>query len=58
MSNIKLNLTIEETNLVLEALGNLPFVRVFELVNKIQAQAQQQFNQNGEAREEEGKLVK
>ena len=48
MNTIKLNLTIEETNLLLQALGNLPYVKVFELVKKIQVQAQQQLSQEGE----------
>jgi hypothetical protein len=39
MQEIKLSLTIEEANLVLEALGNLPFARVYALVAKIQEQA-------------------
>ena len=39
---IKLSLTVEETNLVLEALGNLQFVRVYALVAKLQEQAARQ----------------
>ena len=44
MQNISLTLTIDETNLVLEALGNLPFARVFALIGKIQEQARQQLH--------------
>jgi hypothetical protein len=44
MKDISLTLTIEETNLVLEALGNLPFARVFALIGKIQEQARQQLS--------------
>ena len=44
MQEIKLQLTIEEANLVLEALGNLPFARVYGLIGKIQEQAGQQLN--------------
>ena len=44
MKDISLTLTIEETNLVLEALGNLPFTRVFALIGKIQEQARQQLS--------------
>jgi hypothetical protein len=40
--NLKLTLTLDETNLVLEALGNLPFARVFHLINAIQTQAKTQ----------------
>ena len=39
---INLQITIDEANLILEALGNLPFVRVFALIGKIQGQAGQQ----------------
>jgi hypothetical protein len=42
MTTIKLELEVEETNLILEALGNLPFVQVFQLIGRIQAQAQAQ----------------
>lgn len=43
MSNeIRLQLTLEEVNLILEAVGNLPFARVYSLVTKIQAQASEQ----------------
>lgn len=42
MPSIQLTLTIDETNLVLEALGNLPFARVYTLINIIQTQAQAQ----------------
>jgi hypothetical protein len=44
MKDISLTLTIEETNLVLEALGNLPFARVFAVIGKIQEQARQQLS--------------
>ena len=39
MSDITLHLSIDELNLVLEGIGNLPFARVFALVGKIQTQA-------------------
>ena len=44
MEKIKLEITIEEANLILEALGSMPFVQVFELIGKIQQQASQQLN--------------
>ena len=44
MKNIDLQLTVDEINLVLEALGNLPFARVYTLVAKIQQQASQQLS--------------
>jgi len=36
---ITLELTLPETNLVLEALGELPYARVYELIRKIHEQA-------------------
>jgi hypothetical protein len=42
MSTLKLELDIEETNLILEALGQLPFVRVYKLIARIQEQAREQ----------------
>lgn len=39
---IKLELDIDELNTILEALGALPFARVYELIHAIQQQAQAQ----------------
>ena len=39
MPTIQLNVTLEETNTVLEALGQMPYARVYLLVAKIQQQA-------------------
>ena len=39
---IELTLTIDETNLILEALGALPFARVYSLIGQIQHDAQAQ----------------
>lgn len=39
MPSIQLNLTLEETNTVLEALGQMPYARVYLLIQKIQQQA-------------------
>ena len=36
---IALKLSLDDINLVLEAVGALPFARVFNLVSRIQAQA-------------------
>lgn len=44
MKEINLQLTIDEANLILEALGNLPFVKVYALIGKIQQQAGQQLS--------------
>lgn len=39
MKNIKLILSIDETNLLLEALSHMPYRQVAELVNNIQQTA-------------------
>jgi len=44
MNNIKLEITIDEANVILEALGGMPFAKVYALVGKIQEQAKQQMN--------------
>ncbi|MEM7368864.1 MAG: hypothetical protein AAF587_09685 [Bacteroidota bacterium] len=44
MEKIKLELTIDEANVILEALGSMPFVKVYELIGKIQSQASEQLN--------------
>ena len=47
MKEIELKLSVEEANLILEALGNLPFSRVYGLIGNIQRQAQAQLG-NGQ----------
>ena len=42
MEQISINLTIEEVNKILESLGQRPYVEVFQLISKIQAQAEAQ----------------
>ncbi|MBO1348083.1 MAG: hypothetical protein EBE86_012120 [Hormoscilla sp. GUM202] len=37
---LEITLTLDETNLILEALGAMPFARVHQLIAKIQQQAQ------------------
>lgn len=39
---IALRLTLDDVNLLLEAIGALPFARVFNLVSRIQSQAAEQ----------------
>lgn len=43
---IKLTLSIEEINKILEALGSQPYVGVYQLINKIQQQASSQLQEN------------
>lgn len=42
MKDLKLTVTVDEANLILEGLGNLPFAKVYSLVGKIQQQASEQ----------------
>jgi hypothetical protein len=42
MKDFKLTLNVNEMNLIIRALGNLPYNQVNELLNKIHAQAQEQ----------------
>ena len=42
MPDLQLRLSIDELNLILEGVGNLPFAKVYALVAKIQAQAAEQ----------------
>lgn len=62
MKEIQLQFTTEEVNTLLEGLGNLPFVRVFQLIGKIQEQAARQINQapgeNGHATQPETRNLK
>lgn len=51
MKELTFKLTIEEANLILEGLGTLPFKTVFALIGKIQQQAAEQLNENGQAQE-------
>jgi hypothetical protein len=43
--NLYLHLTLEETNLLLEALGQLPYIQVHQLIAKIQQQASEQLQE-------------
>ena len=51
MKEINLTVNIDEANLILEALGNLPFVKVFALIGKIQEQSSQQINKENQLTE-------
>jgi hypothetical protein len=42
MNMIKIELSIEEANLILESLGQMPFARVYTLIGRIQEQARSQ----------------
>ena len=47
MQEITLKITVDEANLLLEALGDMPFKRVYPLIGKIQSQAAEQLNEKG-----------
>ena len=44
MRELKLTVTVDEANLILEGLGQMPFARVYTLVSKLQEQAAGQMN--------------
>lgn len=46
MQKLTFEMTVEEANLVLEGLGQLPFKQVFALISNLQEQAQEQLNAN------------
>ncbi len=52
MKDIKLIISVDEANLILDALGQQPFVKVFGLIQKIQQQASEQLN--GESQQQPG----
>jgi hypothetical protein len=54
MQTIKLNLTLEEINTVLEALGQMPYVRVYQLIPKLQRQTAPQLPEDQAAFEHIG----
>jgi hypothetical protein len=57
MKDLNLNLNINEVNIVLRALSNLPYNQVNTLIEKIQQQAQQQIGQaNGVVIENEKEI--
>lgn len=47
MKEITLKLTLEDANLILEGLGEMPFNKVFKLIGTIQQQAANQLDGNG-----------
>jgi len=44
---VNLKLSIEEANLIIEALGNLPFIKVYKLIEKIHLQANEKNQESG-----------
>ena len=58
IQQITLQLTLEETNLILTTLSQLPYQQVFQLVGRLQQQAGQQLapQQNGVEATTEAKI--
>ncbi len=44
--NIQLNINLDDANLIFKALGTLPFSEVYELIGKLNEQANQQLQNN------------
>lgn len=51
-NELVLKISIEEANIILEGLGELPFKKSYSLVNKIQQAAAAQLGSNGQTMEE------
>ena len=51
MKELTLVLTVEEANIILDSLGNMPFRSVYQLVGKIQAQAGEQLGADSPSNE-------
>ena len=58
MKEITLKLTIDEANLILDALGSQPFNKVYALIGKIQQQAAAELGDSGPAISPEKKKLK
>ena len=56
MKNLRLSLSVNETNLILEGLGQMPYARVFALVENLQKQAAQELKEEGVDIAEEDRL--
>lgn len=49
MKKIKLEITVEEANTILAALGQQPYLKVADLIQNIQGQGASQLNGNSQA---------
>ncbi len=52
MKTIQFEFALDDANLILAALGQLPFARVYALIANIQEQAREQLNDQGIQRDE------
>jgi hypothetical protein len=57
MKTITFSLTVDETNKVLEALGQMPFIQVHQLITKIHTDASTQLVSSNEETEEKVKSL-
>lgn len=48
MEKLQLNLTVNEINLVLDALSNMPFKQISQIIQEITKQANEQLNKEKE----------
>ena len=53
MKEINIKVDVNETNKILTALGNLPYIQVYELIDKIKSQAEEQLSQNNGSESEQ-----
>lgn len=52
-TTIQLEITLQEASLIFKALGNLPFADVYELIGKLNAQANAQLTEPADGNDEE-----
>lgn len=50
MNELNIKMSVQELNTVLEALGNQPYLQVFELISKLHIQAQEQLKAEPETK--------
>jgi len=55
MQNITLTLSLDEVNVILEALGQQPYVSVSQVIATIQEQASAQLQQNSDTQQADSK---
>lgn len=49
MKELNFTFTLDETNLILQALGTMPFQQVYSIIHKIHTQAQEQLSADEQA---------
>lgn len=57
MERIKIELTVDEANLILAALGQQPYLKVVDLIQKIQGQGAAQLNASSEPADATAELI-